>query len=98
MVYGFAIIGGIYIQLKYQLSDMSLDRRTIADGWKETQLAVDVEVAWSEGRPTQVAVRVDIGGHAYFVLRHHDNGFNATDDQRSHQQEAERVDHFADFL
>ena len=45
MAYGFAIIGGIYIQLKYQLSDMSLDRRTIADGWKETQLAVDVEVA-----------------------------------------------------
>jgi hypothetical protein len=54
---------------------------------------VDVNVLQPEGCPTQVAVRVDVGSQAYLLLRHHEQGVEATNHQRSHETETEGVYH-----
>lgn len=72
---------------------MAFERYTVAGFWKEAQLLVDVNVLHSEGGPTQVPVRVDVGVQAYLLLRHHEQGIEATNHQRSHQIETERVYH-----
>jgi len=89
----FLKVAAIRFQLLHHVANVASDREAVAAIWKEAQLFVDVNVLQSEGRPTQVAVGVDVGVEAYLLLGHHDQGIEATNDQRRHQIETEGVYH-----
>jgi len=72
---------------------MPFERRIVAAISEGSQLFAHVDVLQSEGDPVQVPVRVDVGVQAYLLLRHHEQGIEATNHQRSHQIETERVYH-----
>ena len=88
---------GIAITASFDLCNrvfnMALERLIFAGIREGNQLCVEINVLQPEGCPTQVAVRVDVGSQAYLLLRHHEQGVEATNNQRSHEIETEGVYH-----
>ena len=74
----------VSIDLSNRLFNVLFERLIYAAIRKGNQLFVDINVLQSEADPIQVPVRVDVGTLAHRILRHHGQGFNATDNQRSH--------------
>ena len=79
---------GIAITASFDLCNrvfnMALERLIFAGIREGNQLCVEINVLQPEADPIQVPVRVDVGTLADLILRHHGQGFNATDNQRSH--------------
>ena len=74
----------VSIDLSNRVFNVPFERLIYAAIRKGNQLFVDINVLQSEADPIQVPVRVDVGTLADLILRHHGQGFNATDNQRSH--------------
>ena len=74
----------VFIDLPNRVFDMPFERLIFAGIREGNQLCVEINVLQSEAHPVQVPVRVDVGTLADLILRHHSQGFNATDNQRSH--------------
>lgn len=74
----------VSIDLSNRVFNVFFERLIYAAIRKGNQLFVDINVLQSEADPIQVPVRVDVGTLAHRILRHHGQGFNATDNQRSH--------------
>ena len=73
-----------FFDLCNRVFNMALERLIFAGIREGNQLCVEINVLQPEADPIQVPVRVDVGTLAHRILRHHGQGFNATDNQRSH--------------